>query len=86
MLRRDRLEVEPERPDDASAVDDAQHRHTVLARGRHERLDAQRDGLGVGVGIGVGIGLGFGFGFGFGLGLGHVLVLVLVLMLVLVLR
>ena len=54
--------MEPERADDASAVDDAEHRHAVLARGHHERRGAQRDGLGAGVGIGVGVGVGLGIG------------------------
>ena len=66
--------MEPERADDASAVDDAEHRHAVLARGHHERRGAQRDGLGAGVGIGVGVGVGLGIGvvleIGVGLGIG----------------
>ena len=44
VLGGDGLEVEPERADDAAAIDDTQQRHAVLARARHQRLDAQRDG------------------------------------------
>ena len=46
VLGGDGLEVEPERADDAAAIDDTQHRNAVLARARH--LVRVRVGVGVG--------------------------------------
>ena len=54
VLGGDGLEVEPERADDAAAIDDTQHRNAVLARARH--LVWGRVGVRVRLGLELGLG------------------------------